>query len=172
MAACRAKRGRLRKGVRKGGPPPEIFKNLYCKLCSLSYSWAVFVNTISLRLYCNKTCIKWKLYNYNMFGAEHVCRIIAEWAYIWVIPTFVEPFSSPTGVHSLGDGANYSKNASDYPIGAREKRKIQIVIAARGLILRFIGSCYASCAASAYFFSSTAWKSQRQCCKCWCCRWR
>ena len=41
-----------------GGPPPEIFKNLYCKWCNLSYSSAIFVNTISL--YCNKMCIKSK----------------------------------------------------------------------------------------------------------------
>ena len=25
-----------------GGPPPEIFKNLYCKWCNLSYSWTIF----------------------------------------------------------------------------------------------------------------------------------
>ena len=41
-----------------GGHPPEIFKNLYCKCCNLSYSWAIFVNTI--RLYCNAIWVKSK----------------------------------------------------------------------------------------------------------------
>ena len=36
-----------------GGPPPENFKNLHCKWCILRYSWAIFVNIISL--YGNKT---------------------------------------------------------------------------------------------------------------------
>ena len=44
-AACRAKRA-LEGG--SGGPPPEFFKTLYCKWCNLSYSSAIFVNTISL----------------------------------------------------------------------------------------------------------------------------
>ena len=60
--ARRAKWGGLRKGGpggdASGGPPPEIFKNLYCKWCNLSYSWPIFVNTISL--YCNNICIKSK----------------------------------------------------------------------------------------------------------------
>ena len=40
-----------------GGRPPENFKNLHCKWCNLRYSWAIFVNIISL--YCNKTCINY-----------------------------------------------------------------------------------------------------------------
>ena len=43
-----------------GGAPPEFFKNLYCKWCNVSYSWAIFVNTIS---HCNTISIISKLQN-------------------------------------------------------------------------------------------------------------
>ena len=51
----RAKRANFGRG--SGGPPPWNFKNLHCKWCNLRYSWAIFVNIISL--YCNKTCINY-----------------------------------------------------------------------------------------------------------------
>ena len=52
----RAKRVNFGKGG-SGGPSPENLKKLHCKWCNLRYSWAIFVNIISL--YCNKTCINY-----------------------------------------------------------------------------------------------------------------
>ena len=58
----RAKRGAIERSEptsegESGGPPPKNFKNLHGKWCNLRYSWAIFVNIISL--YCNKTCINY-----------------------------------------------------------------------------------------------------------------
>ena len=58
----RDKRGATERSERtseggSGGPAPENFKNLHGKWCNLRYSWAIFVNIISL--YCNKTCINY-----------------------------------------------------------------------------------------------------------------
>ena len=47
-----------------GGPPPENFKNLHCKWGNLRYSWAIFVNIISL--YCDKTCINCTTISWNV----------------------------------------------------------------------------------------------------------
>ena len=55
----RAKRANFGRG--SGGPPPENVKHLYCKWYNLRYSWAIFVNIISL--YCNKTRPTFQLSN-------------------------------------------------------------------------------------------------------------
>ena len=50
--------------------------------------------SIQLGLYCNKS-IKRKLKNYNMFSALNMSENSWMSLYIWFIPSFVEPFSSP-----------------------------------------------------------------------------